>query len=485
MRNQSNLKKVNMLQKEIAKIEEINLNWDYPSIEKLIEKYKNTSHTKIKEKLYDVVNNWFSLLSYDYECEKVIEDKYAYIEDNLLYHLSLLSKLKPNSHLESGKCYWLQELASLEKGKNEKEKWLQKAYSTIDKALEVYGNDLELRFIKISLILQWEVIQQSKERRMELDSLVTSVLDSLENYPFLDITRLFLSNVWMSERGNEAISRLYFHKFLDRIEKMFSNEPELRIDFVSILADYHDEDNENALQNLQLIYSNSHLILSNQITVNDKYSKLARELLKLSSGLSDLKWKRKICLLAEEFFKILHQAFPENLKYISGLIRIYDEIIMIEFSLSKKVALANNYFEMMHELINQSMAIDRKYEASSYANKLKKYNHLLFQNGNTDLNKQAIELYKRDIEKTRDISMRFGTEVFSFSSDDRNHLAECYLLQGKSDKALKVVQEHALMLEKQKKKYKGYSQFDILKLLEKKEFEPIHEKIKTFSNPNN
>ncbi len=466
------------LEKDLKKIREIKLNWDYPSLEKLIEKYRNTKHTEIKEVLYDVLNNWFALFAYDYECEKVREDKQAYIEDNLLYIINLISKLKPNSHLELDKCYWLQEIATLVVGKDEKGKWLQNAYNTIENAEEVYGRDIKLMSQKISLLLQWEDVHQSAERRQELDLLVNSILDSLEKYPFLDIMELFVANFWMSGGRNAALCRSCFQIFLDRSEQVFSNKPELRMDLAAMLTDWYDEENKDTLRKLELINTYSHQILLSQTDANEKHKKIAKGLLQLSNRLNDRHWKIKISLLAEEYLKLLHLAFPDSPKYISDQITLYDRRIMDELSHSKEIALATNYYEKMHELINQSLAINKKYNASSFAKKLKKCNHLLFQNGKADLNKQAIELYHKAIEQAKTISMEFGTEVFSFSTDDRNQLAECYLLQGNSDKAWEVVQEHALMLEKQKKEYKNYSQYDLLNLLEKKNLNPYMKELR-------
>jgi hypothetical protein len=393
--------------------------------------------------------------------------------------------LKPDSHLELDKCYWLQEIATLVIAKDEKEKWLQNAYNTIEKAEEHYGRDIKMMSRKISLLLQREDVHQSVERRKELDVLVNSLLDSLEKYPFLDLMELFVANFWMRDGGNAELCRSYFHIFLDRAEQVLSKQAELRMDLLSMLTDWYDEENEDTQLNLDLINRYSRLILLDHTDANEKHKKVAKGLLQLSDRLRDRHWKMKISLLAEEFFKLLHPAFPDPPKYIVDQITLYDRRIMDELSHSKKMALATNYYEKMHELINQSLAIDKKYNASSFAGKLKKCNHLLFQNGKATLNKQAIELYHEAIEQSRAISLDFGTEVFAFSSDDRNHLAECYLIQGNSDTAWEVIQEHAAMLEKQKKQYKGYSQFDIKQLLEKKEFEPLHERIKTLTTIDN
>jgi hypothetical protein len=458
------------------------IDWDYSAIEELINKYKNTRHNVIKEELYDKVNNWFSLLAYDYECDKVKDNKQDFIKENLLFCLDLMNNLKSDVGQDLDKSYYLKEIATLETNKSEKEKWLQEAYHTIEKAIKINGKDLELMFQKISLLLLWEELQYSAKRRQELDTLVAYIINSLESYSFLRIMQLIASNFWMHTDGSAVLGRMYFKLFLERIELMFSKQPELRLDFVNTLAGWHYDEDENALQNLQLITTNSQLILDYNFPVFEKHKKVARELLRLVlHKLTNRKWKMKIGLLAEEFFKLLHDKFPGEPKYISDQVELYNVRIKDALSESNNMETAKQYFKSMHELINQSLSIDIKWEASSYANKLKKNNALLFGNSKQELNQQAIELYHRAIENSRAIAKQLGTEVYSFSTDDRNNLAECYLLQGDSEKAWEVVQEHAAMLEKQKKEYEDYAQYDIMSLLGKKEFEPIHEKIKSLS----
>jgi hypothetical protein len=96
------------------------IDWDYSAIEELINKYKNTRHNVIKEELYDKVNNWFSLLAYDYECDKVKDNKQDFIKENLLFCLDLMNNLKSDVGQDLDKSYYLKEIATLETNKSEK-----------------------------------------------------------------------------------------------------------------------------------------------------------------------------------------------------------------------------------------------------------------------------------------------------------------------------------------------------------------------------
>jgi hypothetical protein len=458
------------------------IDWDYSAIEELINKYKNTRHNVIKEELYDKVNNWFSLLAYDYECDKVKDNKQDFIKENLLFCLDLMNNLKSDVGQDLDKSYYLKEIATLETNKSEKEKWLQEAYHTIEKAIKINGKDLELMFQKISLLLLWEELQYSAKRRQELDTLVAYIINSLESYSFLRIMQLIASNFWMHTDGSAVLGRMYFKLFLERIELMFSKQPELRLDFVNTLAGWHYDEDENALQNLQLITTNSQLILDYNFPVFEKHKKVARELLRLVlHKLTNRKWKMKISLLAEEFFEQMSMISPKHIKHLSVRANLYENRILDELSNSKNIDLAKKYFNSMYELINQSLAIDENWQASFYANKLKKCNRLLFGNTNEELNKKAIELYHRDISLQMTPNDLSPNEIPHINSNDMNSLAECYLLQGDTEKAWKVVQDHAAMLKEEKKEYENYPQYDIMSLLGKKEFEPIHEKIKSLS----
>jgi hypothetical protein len=472
-------RKMTELERDLSTINELDSNWDFDSIESLIKKYEGTEHEEIKEALYDVVNNWFALLGYDYSCEKVRDNRQSYIEDNLLFFIDLLRRLKPESRLEWEKCYWLKEIASLVPGKTDKEKWLRESYAVVDNALKVYDQDYELLFLKLSVLLEWDVVNRSVERRAEIETLVTSIIDSFDTFPFLEIMKLFVATFWLHEEGDPELCRFYFQQFLKQAEQLFSRQPGLRFDFVNFLAYAHYDEEENAKQNLELIHDNSRLLLDTQRSFDKKYVETAGKLLSLTGRIEDREWRMKMSLLTEELLHLLHEAFPGDPRFISDQVKLLDKRIKDELSGSKNMQVVEDYFADMQELITQSLHIDANYEVSLYADLLKNYNQLLPGKSSPELYNRAIELFKVAIEKDRATSMRLGTEVYFFSSDDRNSLAECYLLQGDVEKAWEVVLEHAAMLEKQKRQYQEYAQFDIKDLLARKEFEPLYEKIRS------
>jgi hypothetical protein len=315
---------------------------------------------------------------------------------------------------------------------------------------------------EISFRLKIEGIQHSRERRKKLDFLVTNFLDTIEQYSFedygveysfYDILDFLIPKFWMLTEKSAAFARSYFQLFLELAKKLFIKQPEFRMDFVYALARWHDEKNENALQNLELIETHSRHIILNDLAFGEKYDRIANELALLSGSINDRKWKMKISLLAEEFFEQMSMISPKHIKHLSVRANLYENRILDELSNSKNIDLAKKYFNSMYELINQSLAIDENWQASFYANKLKKCNRLLFGNTNEELNKKAIELYHRDISLQMTPNDLSPNEIPHINSNDMNSLAECYLLQGDTEKAWKVVQDHAAMLKEEKKEY--------------------------------
>jgi hypothetical protein len=199
-----------------------------------------------------------------------------------------LIALKPALNLELEKNQWHMMIADLVTDNSEKEKWLQKAYNTLDKQLDENEEEIDLMCEKIDLLQQLQDLKYSEKRTQDIDLLVANLIgkiqtnvfiDTVDSYDFGVLLEVIVAYFWMSKKGNANLTSSYFPLFLELIEQQISKQAELRMEYVSVLARAHNDESINELKNLEMITTNGRQILTNQNPLDGRYLNMLEHLL--------------------------------------------------------------------------------------------------------------------------------------------------------------------------------------------------------------